>query len=420
MGSTVNLKPNRPIRSSEQEIPVLRAQGWGWPTRGHPANSHRNPGTSTPSCKRSQNCQDLTGIWLLLSARLSRKAPPLERACTQRGRPQAHRRTQGPGPRLLRRKAGSSRSHDGWQYARRPSANRRSPGHGARFPGRLKQTRHERRVTEAKEQAALQRKLAERRGAGLIRAEQRRAPRDPEQKRTWRGRRERTGHRKARPRKRAQTSPHAPLPAAELWPSGSGADGCRGGGGAGAGKGAWRRRRGRGSTRSRALQTGRRATEARSGLQPPEGSHLMTEERRTSTSRRLERGPCVPGTRSTCAKRQDEKVGLLGRSAPATSPQGPGPATKPPQAHKPSSVPQSPQANSWPCGWAWSGTAWGRGSPCPRGRGRQGRDRGPEPGSELPASTKQKAPPPPPPPTARPRPRQEGTASGGSSATRGS
>lgn len=142
----VNLKPNRPIRSSEQEIPVLRAQGWGWPTRGHPANSHRNPGTSTPSCKRSQNCQDLTGIWLLLSARLSRKAPPWERACTQRGRPQAHRRTQGPGPRLLRRKAGSSRSHDGWQYARRPSANRRSPGHGARSPGRLKQTRHERRV----------------------------------------------------------------------------------------------------------------------------------------------------------------------------------------------------------------------------------------------------------------------------------
>lgn len=121
----------------------------------------------------------------------------------------------------------------------------------------------------------------------------------------------------------------------------------------------------------------------------------MTEERRTSTSRRLERGPCVPGTRSTCAKCQDEKVGLLGRSAPATSPQGPGPATKPPQAHKPSSVPQSPQANSWPCGWAWSGTAWGRGSPCPRGRGRQGRDRGPEPGSELPASTKQKTPPPP-------------------------
>lgn len=121
----------------------------------------------------------------------------------------------------------------------------------------------------------------------------------------------------------------------------------------------------------------------------------MTEERRTSTSRRLERGPCVPGTRSTCAKCQDEKVGLLGRSAPATSPQGPGPATKPPQAHKPSSVPQSPQANSWPCGWAWSGTAWGRGSPCPRGRGRQGRDRGPEPGSELPASTRQKTPPPP-------------------------
>lgn len=233
----VNLKPNRPIRSSEQEIPVLRAQGWGWPTRGHPANSHRNPGTSTPSCKRSQNCQDLTGIWLLLRARLSRKAPPWERACTQRGRPQAHRRTQGPGPRLLRRKAGSSRSHDGWQYARRPSANRRSPGHGARSPGRLKQTRHERRVTEAKEQAALQRKLAERRGAGLIRAEQRRAPRDPEQKRTWRGRRERTWHRKARPRKRAQTSPHAPLPAAELWPSGSGADGCRGGGGCRCGQG---------------------------------------------------------------------------------------------------------------------------------------------------------------------------------------
>lgn len=112
----------------------------------------------------------------------------------------------------------------------------------------------------------------------------------------------------------------------------------------------------------------------------------MTEERRTSTSRRLERGPCVPGTRSTCAKCQDEKVGLLGRSAPATSP---------PQAHKPSSVPQSPQANSWPCGWAWSGTAWGRGSPCPRGRGRQGRDSGPEPGSELPANTKQKTPPPP-------------------------
>lgn len=274
---------------------MLRAQGWGWPTRGHPANSHCNPGTSTPSCKRSQNCQDLTGIWLLLSARLSRKAPPWERACTQRGRPQAHRRTQGPGPRLLRRKAGSSRSHDGWQYARRPSANRRSPGHGARSPGRLKQTRHERRVTEAKEQAALQRKLAERRGAGLIRAEQRRAPGDPEQKRTWRGRRERTWHRKARPRKRAQTGPHAPLPAAELWPSGSGADGCRGGGGAGAGKGAWRRRRGRGSTRSRALQTGRRATEARSGLQPPEGSHLMTEERRTSTSRRLERGRVCRG-----------------------------------------------------------------------------------------------------------------------------
>lgn len=42
----------------------------------------------------------------------------------------------------------------------------------------------------------------------------------------------------------------------------------------------------------------------------------MTEERRTSTSSHLlERGPCVPGTHSTYAKCQDEKVSLLGRRA---------------------------------------------------------------------------------------------------------